>query len=204
MPVLSYAQAEKFLLSVGALHKDGHFVYTSGKHGDTYLNKDAIYPHTELVSKICRELARLCLDLNPDVVVGPVAGGVVLSQWLAFHLSDLGWQEVLSVYADKRKDSGRFILRRGYGKVVHGKKVLIVDDIINHGTSVTALVDEVQRCGGDVVGVACLCNRYSKEASDFKVPWLHSFIDFKLSIYDPADCLLCKKGIPLSKWLGHA
>lgn len=204
MPVLSYAQAEKFLLSAQALQKDGHFVYTSGKHGDTYLNKDAIYPHTELVSKISRELARLCLDLDVEVVVGPVAGGVVLSQWVAFHLSQLGWQEVLSVYTDKRKHEGTFILKRGYNELAQGKRVLVVDDIINHGTSVSAVVDEVRRCGGEPVAVVCLCNRYSKMAEDFGVPKLYSFINFKLNIYEPSDCPLCKAGIPLSKGLGHA
>ncbi len=35
---------------VGAF-RAGHFVFTSGRHGDKYINKDAIYPFTKEVSK---------------------------------------------------------------------------------------------------------------------------------------------------------
>ncbi len=204
MPILSRQQAEKFLQEHNVLRGNGHYVYTSGKHGDTYLNKDALLPHVELVSEICQGIAREFAGISVDAVIGPVAGGVVLSQWIAHHLGKLEKREVLAVYADKRKTEGEFIIRRGYDEMIHGKRVLLVDDIINQGNSLRGLQREIARIECEVVGIGCLCNRYDSLAEDFGVPKLYSFIDFKLNIYEPENCPLCKTGIPLSKGLGHA
>lgn len=40
------------LKRTNAIVTDDHFVYTSGKHGSVYINKDAIYPHTNESSTI--------------------------------------------------------------------------------------------------------------------------------------------------------
>ncbi len=37
----------------GAMIRGSHLVYTSGKHGDTYINKDAVYPCTRDISILC-------------------------------------------------------------------------------------------------------------------------------------------------------
>ena len=45
-------QVLEFFKNTGGYIADSHIVYTSGKHGSAYLNKDAIYPHTSLVSQL--------------------------------------------------------------------------------------------------------------------------------------------------------
>jgi len=204
MSKLSQKEAHAFLKQHDVLRESGHFIYTSGKHGDTYLNKDALLPHVELVSDICAQIAQEFVGQGIDAVLGPVAGGVVLSQWIAHHLGRLENREVLAVYADKRKTEGEFIIRRGYDEMIRGKKVLLVDDIINQGSSLKGLQREVARIDCEVVGVGCICNRYDTTVTSLGVPKLYSFINFKLNIYDPDDCPLCKAGMPLSKGLGHA
>src|SRR3989338_8246250 len=47
----------KILKNVGAILTDDHFVYTSGKHGSVYINKDFLYPHTKETSHIGRMFA---------------------------------------------------------------------------------------------------------------------------------------------------
>jgi orotate phosphoribosyltransferase len=204
LPQLSQAEAREYLKKHNVLREGGHYVYTSGKHGDTYLNKDALLPHVELVSEICREMAKEFVGLGVEAVLGPVAGGVVLSQWVAHHLGKLEKREVLAVYADKRKTEGDFIIRRGYDEIIHGKRILLVDDIINQGSSLRGLQREVTRINCEVVGVGCICNRYNSTARDFGLPKLYSYIEFKLNIFEPEDCPLCKAGVPMSKGLGHA
>jgi len=90
------------LKKVQAVLTDGHFVYTSGKHGSIYVNKDAVYPHTAEASKIGKLFAEKFQNKNVDVVAGPAVGGTILSQWTAHHLSKLQKKEVLSVYTRKR------------------------------------------------------------------------------------------------------
>lgn len=79
----------EILRKTGGYITGSHIVGLREKHIDTYLNKDAIYPHTRAVSAVCKAIADLFADLHIDVVVGPSLGGIILSQWTAFHLSEV-------------------------------------------------------------------------------------------------------------------
>jgi orotate phosphoribosyltransferase len=88
-----------------AIITNSHVVYASGKHGSAYVNKDALYPHAKLTSDLCRIIAEEFKYDNVEVVVAPIVGAVILSQWVAFHLSKITGREVLGVYADKNEKS---------------------------------------------------------------------------------------------------
>src|SRR3989338_5522603 len=90
-----------------------HIVYTSGKHGETYLNKDAIYPHTRDISQLCEEIAERNKDNGIEVVAAPALGGIILSQWTAYHMTALTGKEVLGVYTEKTPEKDQ-IFTRGY------------------------------------------------------------------------------------------
>ena len=83
------------LKKVGAVITDSHFVYTSGKHGSVYVNKDAVYPHTTETSRIGELFAEKFKGMDIDVVAAPALGGIILSQWVAYHLSKLKGKEIV-------------------------------------------------------------------------------------------------------------
>src|ERR1700694_4387544 len=95
------------LKSVGAIITDSHIVYTSGRHGDAYINKDALYPHTKEVSRIGELFAEKYKDKDVDVVAAPALGGIILETWTAYHLSQMKGKEVLGVYTEKTPDKNQ-------------------------------------------------------------------------------------------------
>src|ERR1041385_4105241 len=99
----------------GAIITNSHFVLTSERHCDTYVNKDFLYLHTADVSRMGELFAEKVKNLDMDVVVGPALGGIILSQWVAYHLSKIKGKEVLSVYTEKDSSGGQ-IFTRGYDK----------------------------------------------------------------------------------------
>jgi orotate phosphoribosyltransferase len=108
------------LQKTGAVVRDSHFVYISGKHAKLYVNKDYIFPHIKYISSIAEIIARKYKDFDIDVVAGPSMGGIILSQWVAYHLGRLKGKEILSVYTEKQPDKDQ-IFTRGYGAFVKGK-----------------------------------------------------------------------------------
>ena len=64
------------------------------------------------------------------------------------------------------------MLRRGYDEAVRGKRVLVVDDVVNTGLSVRETADAVRDAGGEVVTVACLCTRGNASAGRHRLPGL--------------------------------
>ncbi len=148
----------EILKKLGAVLTDDHFVYTSGKHGEVYINKDALYPHPVETSEIGRFFAEKYKDMDVDVVAAPALGGIILSTWTAYHLTQMKGKEILGVYAEKMPDKSMGFTR-GYDKLIKGKNVLVIEDLANTGGSVKKVVDLVKATGGTVVACCVMVNR---------------------------------------------
>src|SRR3990167_4736361 len=198
------------LKKVGGIITDSHIVYTSGKHGSVYLNKDAIYPHATETAKVGKMFAEKFKDLDIDVVVAPAIGGTLLSQWTAFYLSEIKGKEVLGVYTEKDKGTlagaaeSAQIFRRGYDKFVKGKKVLVLEDLVTTGMLVKKTVETVRKTGGEVLAVGVMFNRVpDKINSDFIGAPFYALANFPAQAFDEAVCPLCKKGVPINTLVGY-
>ncbi len=192
------------LAAVGALISGDHLVYTSGRHGSSYVNKDALYPHTVATSAVCARIAERFADAGVEVVAGPTVGGVILAQWTAHHLSALAGGEVLAVYAEEEQidERRRRVFRRGYDALLAGRRVLVVEDILTTGGSARMVVEAVAAAGGDVVGVGAICNRGGVTAEVLGAPLLFALAELPLESFAPEECPLCRAGVPINTRVG--
>lgn len=194
----------KLLTDLGAFITDSHIVYTSGRHGPGYINKDAIYTHTSVVSDLGRALAEHFRDQNIEIVIGPALGGIILAQWTGYHLSDVTGKEVLAIYAERGEKTEGFVIKRGYDKLISGKKVLVVEDVLTTGRSARGVIKAVREARGEVAGLGVLCNRGSVTVEDIGgVPELFSLINLKLEESVAERCPLCRQNIPINTDVGR-
>ncbi|MBI2013317.1 MAG: phosphoribosyltransferase [Candidatus Colwellbacteria bacterium] len=201
----------KIFARTKAILKGSHFVYTQKDptrecpsgwfHGHTYVNKDAVYPYTEEVSSLCREIARRFADKKVEVVIAPEKGGIILSQWVAHHIGLKTNRPTLALFAEKDGDS--FVVKRGYDKLLTGKRVLVVEDILTSGGSARKTVEVAQSLGGKVIGLGALCNRGGVKPEDVgDVPILTALVNLNLRIWPEEICPLCEQGIPVNVDVG--
>ncbi len=167
---------------------EGHFLLASGKHSGKYAEKFRILEDPVTTTQLIEALVPKAKELNTEVVVGPVTGGVILSYEMARQLGTLG------LFTEKTADGG-MELRRGFD--VKGKRVLLVEDVITSGGSIVKAANAVREAGGEVVGIFALVDRSSGRFA----PDVHFEAVFKLEIdvYDPDSCPLCQDGIDLIK-----
>ncbi len=206
----------KLLARLNAIIVDSHVVYASGKHGSAYVNKDAIFPHTRDTANLCRQIAESFGNHHVEVVIAPVIGGVIISQWVAHHLSFMTGRPVLCTYAEKETESfkrldgrqcyfetGNFVIKRGYDQLISGRNVLVVEDILNSGGTVERVVNAVRQYGGNVVGVGAFCNRGGVTPAHLGgVPSLYSLVNVTMDAWEAADCPLCAAGVPINTTVG--
>jgi orotate phosphoribosyltransferase len=191
--------------AVGAIVTNGHFVYTSGRHSSIYINKDALYAHTKLISSLCQLMAHPYNADQIDVVVGPVLGGIVLSQWVAHHLNvNRTAGETLAIFAEKGDEgvNKHFFFGRGYDQFIPGRNILIVEDLLTTGGSVRQVVETVRSYGGNVVGVSVLCNRGNVQPVDVGNVPIHALISLSLETYTEQACPFCQQQMPINTELG--
>jgi len=193
-----------------AILENDHFVYVSGHHGSGWINKDAIYPDTRRIMKLCKLLAEALADIDADVICGPAIGGLIVSQWTAYHLQKLS---VFAEHDPSRQIEGEagqggvlrapFILRRGYDKLVSNRRVIVVDDIINTGFSALSTIEAVGKAGGSVVALAVLINRGNIDTAEFGVDEFIFLLEYDIPVWPASECNLCLKGVPINTDYGH-
>jgi orotate phosphoribosyltransferase len=195
------------LKSVGAIITDDHIVLTSGKHSDVYINKDALYPHTQKTALVGKMFAEHCKDLEIDTVAAPVIGGVILSQWVAYYLSELKGKEVAGVYAEKVANNmgeKQFAFTRGYDKYINGKKVLVVEDLTATGASAKKVADAVRAAGGKIVAVGVMVNRDPDHVNSemMEAPFF-ALGDFRVGAWAEKDLPAEIAARPINTTVGH-
>lgn len=195
----------KVLRDAGAIITDSHIVYTSGRHGNAYVNKDALYLHPISTALLCKKMAEPYKAQKVDIVAGPTVGGVILSQWVAYYMNQSRSSgETLSIYAEeevKGEEKNR-IFKRGYDKQIPGKNVLVVEDVVTTGGSARKVIEVVKTLGGNVIGLSILCNRGGIKSSDVCGVPIHALTNVTLDSYEASECPLCKRNVPINTNVG--
>lgn len=172
--------------ATGAL-LEGHFVYTSGRHGAHFIQAARVVQFPNYTERLCRAIAERWKGEPIELVVGPATGGIILAYETARHL------DCRAVFTEK--DGNGMSLRRGF-KLDSKTNVLVVEDVITTGGSVRKTIDHLRDRGARVAGVSVLIDRSGGEAS-FDCPY-KPLAYLALRSYDPAECPGCAEGIPLS------
>ena len=208
------SKTRKILRDCGAFVDGGHFVYSSGHHGDFYINKDALYMYPRKLDDICvmmTEIATTTFGDIFDIVLAPAVAGIVVGQNIAYNLSLERGKDILFAYADKNPfDETKRIIRRGYQHVIKDKRVLLVDDIANSGATLASMAQTVRAMGGEVSGAVVICDRGEIRTlkcvvdgdSPFEVK-IESLTELDLQTFAPENCPLCKAGRPIDTELGE-
>jgi orotate phosphoribosyltransferase len=193
----------------GAVLLDKHFVYASGKHGSGYINMDPLFPRVQLVEDIGQQLVRWFhsrwVEYNEhdvDTVAGPATGGILLAYAAAKAWYRSYGPPPAAIWADK--DGDDFVFERaGFANHLKDKKVLVVEDLLTTGGSVAKVCREVERQGGEIVGVSVVCNRGGLTAEDLGVPRLESLASVSFEAIEADQCPLCERDIPIIEDVGH-
>jgi predicted amidophosphoribosyltransferase len=77
-----------------------------------------------------------------------------------------------------------------------GTKVLLVEDLVSTGSTLSLLIELVAQFGAQTVGVGCLWRRTSVDLGGQPV---FSLVSRDFPTYDPEECPLCRKGVPLNE-----
>lgn len=160
---------------------EGHFLLSSGKHSNRYVQCAKVLRFPQYAEQVLSTVVEQIKDLDIDLVVGPAMGGVIVSY-------ELGRQLNKETVFTERKD-GVMELRRGF-EVKPGAKIIIAEDVVTTGKSTIETKEALEKLGGEVIGVACIANRTSKDIGMH----IYSAIKLDIQVHDADECPLCKEG----------
>ncbi|HEV8572646.1 MAG TPA: orotate phosphoribosyltransferase [Actinomycetota bacterium] len=171
----------RILRERGAL-LEGHFLLSSGKHSDRYVEKARIFEDPLLVRRFGEEIASWYEDVQ--TVVSPAVGAIPLGFAVAMAAG------ARFVYAER--EAGVMSLRRGF-YLEPGERVLVVEDVVTTGGSAAEVYEVVRSSGAEALGVAAMVDRSRAE-----MPFpLRALVRVDAETFEPEDCPLCKEGLPV-------
>ena len=167
---------------------EGHFLLSSGRHSNVYIEKFRVLENPVALNEVCREMAEIVKNHNIELVLGAAIGGILISGGVGRHLG------VKHIFCERV--NGRMKLRRGFS-ITKGQRIVIVEDIITTGGSVMELIELAGKQGAEIVHVVNLVDRSSGDV-DFGVPST-ALLTIPSESWEPENCALCKQGMEITQ-----
>jgi orotate phosphoribosyltransferase len=180
--------------------RNGHFLLESGHHGSLWLDLETVCLRPEWIDSLAYSLSTALSEANVEMVCAPLVEGAFVGLMVALRL------EVPFAYSERfvRSIKGD-LFPAGYrvpGSLrdhLRGKRIAIVDDVINAGSAVRGTFEDLKLCGAEVVAIGALLvlgAAASQFAVEKNVP-LKALGHATNNIWIPSDCPLCAAGLPL-------
>jgi len=187
--MLSYKESLEILRKTNAL-LEGHFILSSGLHSNQYVQCAKLLSHPKQAKIICASLSEKIINnfSNIDIILSPALGGIIVGYEVGRQL------DIKTIFAERT--DGELILRRGFN-ISRNSNVLIVEDVITTGKSVSECSKIVKKNNANLIGYACIIDRLdSKRVIKDKIV---SQIKFKIATFKENELPEDLKKIPAKK-----
>lgn len=187
----------------------GHFRLESGHHGNLWLDLELVCVQPTAVRHLAAQIAIRLATHNVDVICGPLIEGAFVALMAAEELGvPFTYAERFSerVREDRKSDvlyPVEYRLPRPLREMVRGKRVAIVNDVINAGSAIRGTFSDLRACGGEPVAIATLAvlgHSAAKFAADHDLA-LETLAYLPNEIWIPEECPLCVRRIPVEDFL---
>ncbi len=178
----------------------GHFRLESGHYGDLWLDLELLCLRPGQVRRFAAELAKRLSRLNIEAVCGPLVEGAFVALMVASEL------EVEFSYAERFAHPLRdalypveYRVPSALRRKVRGKRVAIVNDVINAGSAVRGTLTDLLACGAEPVAIGSLLvlgSAASSWAAEQRIP-VARMASLPNAIWAPSECPLCASLTPL-------
>ena len=177
----------KLLQETGAM-LEGHFLLTSGRHSNVYIEKFRILEDPRALDDVCRAMSETVQNQNVELVLGAAIGGILIAGGVGRYL------DVKHIFSERV--DGKMELRRGFS-ITKGQRIIIVEDIITTGGSVFELIQLAKDYEAEIVHVVNLVDRSSGKVN-FEVPTT-ALLTIPSESWEPEDCPLCQQGVAITE-----
>jgi len=180
--------------------RQGHFKLESGHHGDLWFQLETLCLHSREIRPFAVRLAERLTRHNVEVVCGPLVEGAFVALLVS---QELGCE---FVYAERFADTAReglfpveYRLPKALKAAVKGKRVAIVNDVINAGSAVRGTFLDLQVFGAGIVAIGALLGLGDAivEFAVEKHVTLELLEKMPNNLWTPEKCPLCAVRMPL-------
>jgi adenine/guanine phosphoribosyltransferase-like PRPP-binding protein len=167
------------------LLKEGHWSFQYGGHSRGLIDRDHLLSDPVAASHMAYALAKHFFTDHIETVATPSIWGAGLALLVGGFLDP----KAKVAYATPSEHGPT--LASQVEDLVRGKRILLVDNIIRSGETMTHFDELVERLDGEVIGIAALWNLAGPEIAGHTV---FGLLNSDYEVYRDGDCPLCSAG----------
>lgn len=167
---------------------NGHFLYTSGRHGEQYMQCAKVLQYPGYTEELAAKVAESFAGETVDIVIAPAVGGIIWGYELARAL------RAKSIFVER--EDGEMTLRRGF-EIPKNARVVVAEDVYTTGGTIREVIEIVKTHGATLVGVGVIVDRTGGKM-DLNTKAVAAYATEIIS-HPPENCPLCKQGLPITK-----
>jgi orotate phosphoribosyltransferase len=147
----------------------GHFILTSGKESDYYINVKKLIANPKALKLIARLMAEKAREagIDFDRVAGPELGAVPIATALALETGK-------PLVIVRKKPKGHGTGSQIEGEVNPGERILLVEDVTTTGGSVLRAAGIIEKLGAEVAAISVVVDR--EEGAEEKIGERYTFL----------------------------
>jgi len=183
--------------------RKGHFLTESGRHTNLWFEIDKLFINVDLIKPIVNVLGEKLMTHRFDIICGPMEGGARIAEMISKEFG------VEYVYSERRvtfdKNDVKPLVSYSIPKFmrdrIEGKRIALVDDIINAGAAIKQTFEELIRLEAIPVVMGCLLvkgNLIYPFATGHNLP-IEEITKLKNNMWIPQECPLCVSKQPIER-----
>ena len=185
---------------------------------DTYINIKKVTEDIDNLTPLAMSLAFDIKDVEADILLAAPYGAQDLVPLVAMFYGAFTGRpiQVLKLIKKRRKGKTKedIVWYKDHAEKIFGKKVILIDDVINTGGSLNDGGNLIKDARGEMVACAVICNRQgffeTQILADKLRATIYSLCIIEVENYEidldrdlKAQCLLCKGGVSIDQKIGH-
>ena len=178
----------------------GHFRLESGLHGDVWFDLELAFIRPTLLRPFTDRLAGLLEEYDLAIVCGALVGGAFVAYSIAERLGiHFVYTERHVTALDGTKFEVSYRLPQSVRSAVAGRRIGIIDDVINAGSAVTKTYRELKQHGADPVVIASILTvgDMARGQPSEEYPPIVALEHLESNLWKPSNSPLCKSGTPI-------
>lgn len=164
---------------------EGHWVFQHGGHSHALIDRDHLLSDPVVASHMAYAIAKQFFTDHIETVATPSIWGAGLALLVGNFLDP----KAKIAYATPSGNGPT--LAPQIEDLVRGKRILLVDNIIRSGETMTGFDALVERLGGEIIGIATLWNLAAPEIAGHEV---FGLLNTVYPVYHDGTCPTCAAG----------
>lgn len=167
------------------LLQEGHWAFQHGGHSSGLIDRDHLLSDPVAASHMAYAIAKQFFTNHIETVATPSIWGAGLALLIGGFLDP----KAKVAYATPGPDGPRIAPQ--IEDLVRNKRILLVDNMVRSGDTISGFYDHIQELGGEVIGIATLWNLSAPEVAGLPV---FGLLNGDYAVYENGDCPLCAGG----------